>query len=166
MNSPSDSQENKRSLFDSAAASEAMRHAGMRVTPGRMKLMEVLAAKPGQYLSARELGEVLQSDGMLLPRASIYNTLTALESTGLVKQRHLPGRRGSEWSFIAPSARGRYAFEGAMKCRICGRVKVLRDSQVKSYFRNHRFQGFDMESAAVNVEITSICNRCKKLLET
>ena len=58
---------------------------GILPTPQRLKIAEVLLAKP-QHLSADEIIERLRQSGGSVSKATVYNTLHLFSECGLVKE--------------------------------------------------------------------------------
>jgi Fur family iron response transcriptional regulator len=65
---------------------------GVRVTPQRLKVAEVLLGSPA-HLSAEQIIEKMRTDGSQVSKATVYNTLKTLVSSGLVRQIHLDPER-------------------------------------------------------------------------
>jgi Fur family iron response transcriptional regulator len=74
---------------------------GVRATPQRLKVAEVLLASPA-HLSAEQIIEKMRADGAPVSKATVYNTLKTLVSCGLVRQIHLDPERSVYDSTRAP----------------------------------------------------------------
>lgn len=64
-------------------AARRLRAAGLRVTRGRLAVVEALA-RQGGHRTADELARALAAAGTALPRASLYHALAALVAGGVV----------------------------------------------------------------------------------
>ncbi len=62
---------------------QGIRRRGMRVTPQRYAILEYLRHSPG-HPSAEEISRAVNRSLPLASRATIYNTVAALESAGLI----------------------------------------------------------------------------------
>ncbi|MGB5491965.1 MAG: Fur family transcriptional regulator [Woeseiaceae bacterium] len=58
---------------------------GITLTPQRLKIAEILLAKP-QHLSAEQILEQLRESGSTVSKATVYNTLNLFGERGLVKE--------------------------------------------------------------------------------
>ena len=58
---------------------------GILPTPQRLKIAEILLAKP-QHLSAEQIIEQLRQTGSTVSKATVYNTLNLFGERGLVKE--------------------------------------------------------------------------------
>ncbi|MEJ2534952.1 MAG: Fur family transcriptional regulator [Gammaproteobacteria bacterium] len=65
-------------------AERLVRH-GARVTPQRMKLAEIVFAKP-QHVSAEQVLKVARAQGVRVSKATVYNTLNLFVECGLVRE--------------------------------------------------------------------------------
>ena len=72
---------------------EKFEHYGIAPTPQRLKIAEILLAKP-QHLSAEQILERLRESGGAVSKATVYNTLNLFGEHGLVKELSVdPERR-------------------------------------------------------------------------
>jgi Fe2+ or Zn2+ uptake regulation protein len=99
-----------------AATSDAatrLRTAGLRVTPGRLAVVEALE-REGGHRTADAIARALEGGGARLPRASLYHALAALVAGGVV--------------MVADAGPGTARYEVAgtwhhhLVCRSCGAV--------------------------------------------
>ncbi len=89
-----------------------LRRHGHRVTRARRLVCEILAAAPHEHLRAADIGE---RAGTRLDLSTVYRTLDALESIGLVEHVHLGP--GASAYHVAPSTRHHH-----LVCEECGRA--------------------------------------------
>jgi len=64
----------------------ALREAGMRITGPRRRVCEVLAAAPGDHLTAADIAARV---AVPVDTSTVYRTLDALESVGYVSHVHM-----------------------------------------------------------------------------
>ena len=69
-----------------ATAREALRAAGLRVTPQRVAILDVLTSAGGHHLSADDVWEQLSSARLSLDRSTAYRVLADLTDAGLLTQ--------------------------------------------------------------------------------
>ena len=89
-----------------------LRVGGHRITRARRTVCEILAAAPAEHLRAADIGE---RAGTRLDLSTVYRTLDALESIGLVEHVHLGP--GASAYHVAPSSRHHH-----LVCEECGRA--------------------------------------------
>ena len=96
-------------------AQQALRRSGMRLTPQRRTILEVLDAS-GSHLDAEALYYQAKARDPNISLATVYRTLAALKQIGLVQQRHLTpdDQRG----YYEMASQQHYHFT----CLRCGRV--------------------------------------------
>lgn len=71
-------------------ASAALREAGLRVTLPRLAVLDVILAT-GDHLAAEEIRERLEAADVNLPRSSVFNILSRLSDSGLIRRLELGG---------------------------------------------------------------------------
>lgn len=164
MNTKSTRQDGGNAEAELQAFTSLLRSEGMRVTPERLALRDVLRTGAGKYFSARMLAEALAESGAPVNAATVYNGIRTFERLGLVRKR----RRASDgsWTYAYTPASGKstdkLSVDLAIECKVCGKVKVVRDSQLTNYLRRHRFTGFDTSRGVVSIQISCECNRCRR----
>lgn len=98
---------------ETPGAAARLRAAGLRVTPGRLAVVEALG-REGGHRTADEIARALEGGGARLPRASLYHALAALVAGGVV--------------MVADAGPGTARYEVAgtwhhhLVCRSCGAV--------------------------------------------
>ena len=58
---------------------------GIRLTAQRLQIAELLLVAP-QHLSAEQIAEALQAQGLGVSKATVYNTLNLFAARGLIRQ--------------------------------------------------------------------------------
>jgi Fur family ferric uptake transcriptional regulator len=104
---------------DPAELLAALRREGLRITPARRAVCEVLAAAPDQHLTAAELHSAVQQQaGRRVDPSTIYRTIDTLEDAGLLHHVHL----GHGAGVIHLSAEDSHHH---ITCEVCGRTVDL-----------------------------------------
>jgi len=89
-----------------------LRERGMRWTPQRRMLVEILLGSDGHVTGADLVERCRASDPETTP-STVYRTLDALEEVGLVRHSH--GHDGREEYHVLPQAE-----HGHLRCTACG----------------------------------------------
>lgn len=97
---------------DWSAVRERLRARGLRWTPQRRTLIDVLAATDGHVTGAELVERCREVDPATTP-STVYRTLDVLEQLGLVRHGH--GADGREEFHVLPDAE-----HGHLHCRGCG----------------------------------------------
>ena len=92
---------------------DRLRARGLRWTPQRRTLIEVLAAADG-HVTASELVERCRAIDPATTPSTVYRTLDVLEDLGIVRHHH--GPEGREEFHVLPGSE-----HGHLHCRTCGR---------------------------------------------
>jgi Fur family iron response transcriptional regulator len=74
---------------------------GIRVTAQRLQIAELLLASP-QHLTADQIALALQQRGLLVAKATVYNTLNLLAARGLIRPLSVDGTRSWFDSNVEP----------------------------------------------------------------
>ena len=94
-----------------------LRDAGLRVTRPRLLVLDLLETVPGHH-SADEIVALLQQRESPLPRASVYNVLSALVDRGLVSMVSVgPGSTRYEYGGV---------WHHHFVCKVCGSIQDVR----------------------------------------
>ena len=123
--------------------------AGLRVTPQRLVLLDLLLAAGG-HLSADDLYRRARGSLPGLSATSIYKTLHALQEAGLVREVHVGA--GPVRYDAGPGQRHHHRV-----CRACGKIEDVPCS-ADACVAGHELDGF----AAEQVEVTfrGLCSDC------
>jgi Fe2+ or Zn2+ uptake regulation protein len=125
-----------------------LRAAGMRWTPQRRTLIEVLRATEGHVLAVDLIERCRQRDPMTTP-STVYRTLDFLEEMGFVRHGHGPD--GREEYHVLPGAD-----HGHLYCVGCGGSWEIRDDEAAVIVATlERALGFEVDLSHV-----TICGRC------
>jgi Fe2+ or Zn2+ uptake regulation protein len=125
-----------------------LRAAGMRWTPQRRTLIEVLRAADGHVLAVDLIERCRQRDPTTTP-STVYRTLDFLEEMGFVRHHHGPD--GREEYHVLPGAD-----HGHLHCVGCGGSWEIRDEEAATIVATlERALGFEVDLSHV-----TICGRC------
>src|SRR4029079_14463951 len=97
---------------------DRLRRRGLRWTPQRRTVMEVLAATDGHVTGAELIERCRDHDPQTIP-STVYRTLDVLEELGLVRHGH--GADGREEFHVSPGAE-----HGHLYCADCGARSEIR----------------------------------------
>ncbi len=121
---------------------------GMRWTPQRRALVEVLVASNGHVTGNELLDRCLAIDPETTP-STVYRTLDVLEEIGLVRHSH--GHDGREEFHVLPTTE-----HGHLRCETCGAMWEIEAGEARELTRTlagHR-------SFTVNLSHLTIVGRC------
>lgn len=135
-----------------SAAREELRARGMRWTPQRRLLIEVLSGTSGHVTGAELVERCRALDPSTIP-STVYRTLDVLEELGLV--RHAHGIDGREEYHVLPRTE-----HGHLHCSRCGRswdIEAGEAADLTSALRRER--GFEMDLS--HLTISGHCVDCR-----
>lgn len=125
-------------------ARDLLRAHGLRWTPQRRTLIDVLAASEGHVSAAEILQRCRAADPMTTP-STVYRTLDVLELVGLV--RHAHGPDGGEEYHLLPQDE-----HGHLYCSTCGRGWELNPAEAQGLVGVLAAQrGFEVDLSHVTV---------------
>ena len=127
---------------------ERIRARGMRWTPQRRALIEVLAQADGHVTGAELVERCREIDPATIP-STVYRTLDVLEDLGFVSHSHRAD--GREEYHVLPEAR-----HGHLHCLGCGTTWEIPEAEARSLV-----DGLERARAfAVDLTHVSIAGRC------
>ena len=133
-------------------AREQLRGRGMRWTPQRRTIIEVLAESRG-HLTGAELVERCRAVDPETTPSTVYRTLDLLEELGLVRHGH--GADGREEFHVQPGEA-----HGHLYCSSCGRSWEITDRQADDIVRAFRdADGFEVDLS--HVTVVGRCAACR-----
>jgi Fur family transcriptional regulator, ferric uptake regulator len=128
---------------------QRLRAEGMRWTPQRRILIEVLSSTDGHVTGAELVERCRERDPSTIP-STVYRTLDVLEELGFVSHSHAAD--GREEYHVLPDAE-----HGHLHCVECGRTWEIPAAEATSLLRGlERARGF-----AVDVTHLSIAGQCE-----
>ncbi len=135
-----------------ATARDELRARGMRWTPQRRLLIEVLQGTTGHVTGAELVERCRELDASTIP-STVYRTLDVLEDLGLV--RHAHGPDGREEYHVLPRTE-----HGHLHCSRCGRswdIEAGEAAELVAALRRDR--GFEMDLS--HLTISGSCAECR-----
>ncbi len=131
---------------------DLLRSRGLRWTPQRRALIEVLAKTRGHVTGSELVERCREADPATIP-STVYRTLDVLEELGLVRHGH--GADGREEFHVLPEGE-----HGHLHCEGCGRAWEIDAGEGQAILRSFAEQrGF-----AVDLSHVTIVGRCAECL--
>lgn len=135
----------------STAVREHLRRAGMRWTPQRRLILEVIEATDGHVTGSELVDRCRSLDPETTP-STVYRTLRVLEEIGVVQHAH--GRDGREEFHIRPAEA-----HGHLHCSSCGESWEISPADAAATVREFRDHlGFEIDLSHLSVGGT--CATC------
>jgi len=133
------------------AARDRLRARGLRWTPQRRLLLNVLADSTGHVTAAELIERCRAEDPQTIP-STVYRTLDVLEEIGLVRHGH--GADGREQFHVLPEAE-----HGHLHCRECGTSWEIEVRQAESLVTAlARERGFTVDLS--HLTVVGTCANC------
>ena len=131
---------------------DQLRRRGLRWTPQRRAILEVLGASAGHVTAAALLDRCREVDPEVTP-STVYRTLDTLESLGLVVHSH--GADGREEYHVVPEAEHAH-----VACETCGRTWEVDGTELGSLVEGlERMRGFSVSVS--HLTIAGVCADCR-----
>ena len=127
---------------------QRFRSQGLRWTPQRRVVVEVLAAADGHVTSAELVERCRQRNAATIP-STVYRTLDALEELGLIRHGH--GADGREEFHVLPAPE-----HGHRHCRECGTTWEIRGAEAAAI----RVAVLEASGFEVDLSHLTIMGRC------
>lgn len=141
----------RRTLFVSDAR-DLLRQRGLRWTPQRRVLLEVLAGADG-HITGTELVDGCRAVDPSTTPSTVYRTLDVLEDLGLVRHSH--GADGREEFHVLPAAE-----HGHIHCASCGRTWEISEGEAAEIIALlERDRGFALELS--HLTVVGRCDTCR-----
>ena len=135
-----------------AGVRDRLRSRGLRWTPQRRTLIEVLSRSDGHVTGAELVERCRARDPDTTP-STVYRTLDVLEELGYVRHSH--GAAGREEFHILPRSE-----HGHLQCRSCGRTWELDPADAATVTEPIRARlGFTADVG--HLTITGLCADCR-----
>jgi Fur family ferric uptake transcriptional regulator len=133
---------------DWSTVRDQLRASGLRWTPQRRTLIEVLSRTDGHVTGAELVERCRELDPSTIP-STVYRTLDVLENLGLLRHSH--GADGREEFHVQP-----VAAHGHLHCKSCGTTwEILAEEAAAVVESMRRIRGF-----AVDLSHLSIAGQC------
>jgi Fur family ferric uptake transcriptional regulator len=131
-----------------------LRRRGLRWTPQRRRVIEVLAAAEGHLTGADIVDRCRRLDPDTVP-STVYRTLDVLEELGLVRHGH--GASGQEEYHVQPMTE-----HGHLHCSSCGRQWELEAGEVAEFVAQlERKRGFRLDLS--HLTVVGRCPDCARI---
>jgi Fur family ferric uptake transcriptional regulator len=140
-------------VAESAALRVRLRERGLRWTPQRRMLLEVLEETDGHVTGAELVERCRALDAATIP-STVYRTLDVLEELGIV--RHAHGLDGREEFHVRPATE-----HGHLHCAACGRSWEL-DAAAAQPIRAAIAASHDFEVDLSHVTVAGRCASCRQ----
>jgi Fur family ferric uptake transcriptional regulator len=140
-----------------ATARDELHARGMRWTPQRRLLIEVLSGTAGHITGAELVERCRELDPSTIP-STVYRTLDVLEELGLV--RHAHGPDGREEYHVLPRTE-----HGHLHCSHCGRSWDIESSEAADLVAALRRER-DFEMDLSHLTISGRCADCRGISGT
>lgn len=135
---------------------ERMRRRGLRWTPQRRTVVEVLAQARGHLTGSELIERCRLRDPETIP-STVYRTLDVLEELGLVRHGH--GPEGREEFHVAPSAE-----HGHVHCAECGGTWEIGAAASRGIVQAlHDAEDFEVDLS--HVTVVGRCAACRRSAE-
>lgn len=132
---------------------ERLHERGLRWTPQRRLLVDVLAETDG-HVTGAELVERCREQVPEVTPSTIYRTLDVLEDIGLI--RHAHGLDGREEFHVRPARE-----HGHMHCSVCHRAWEIGADDVAGLVREfERERGFRVDLG--HLSVIGVCRECRE----
>ena len=134
-----------------AEARDLLRRRGLRWTPQRRTLIEVLAGADG-HVTGAELVERCRAIDPTTTPSTVYRTLDVLEAVGLIRHGHGPD--GREEFHVLPGGE-----HGHLHCSSCGQTWEIDAAETRAFVAGlRRTRGFRADLS--HVTLVGLCATC------
>jgi Fur family ferric uptake transcriptional regulator len=123
----------------SPSTADLLRGSGLRATPARRDVIDILQNTPG-HMTVAEVIELLRSNGASYDQSTVYRVLSDLRGVGLVAESRMsPGDTVFEWI--------NQSNHHHLQCVGCGRTLALDDELVQRFISEvHEQHGFHVNA--------------------
>jgi len=125
----------------------------MRKTPERFALLDRIFETPGHF-DVDALYVRMKEDGYPVSKATVYNNMQMLINAGLVR-KHQFGTQAAQYERVSQISE---ASHHHMICRVCGKVREVRDSDAIRALEQRQYPSFKAEY--VTLYVYGICSKC------
>jgi Fur family ferric uptake transcriptional regulator len=136
-----------------ASARDRLHARGLRWTPQRRLLLNVLSQADGHITASELIERCRAADPGTIP-STVYRTLDVLEELGLVRHGH--GADGREEFHVLPEDE-----HGHLHCRGCSRSWEIGSAEARSLVQSLE-SGRDFAVDLSHLTIVGLCSDCRK----
>jgi Fur family transcriptional regulator, ferric uptake regulator len=134
-----------------AGVRDRLRERGLRWTPQRRLLIEIMAGTDG-HVTATELVERCRAADPETTPSTVYRTLDLLEELGLIRHSH--GADGREEFHVLPQTE-----HGHLLCQACGQAWDVEGDEAAGLVRSlRRERGFQVDLS--HLSVVGVCADC------
>ena len=144
------------STLEPESVRDQLRQRGLRWTPQRRAILEVLASAAG-HVTAAELLERCRAVDPEVTGSTVYRTLDALEALGLVVHSH--GKDGREEYHVAPKEEHAH-----LACETCGSTWEVGSGEISALL-DQLESAREFSVSVSHLTISGICASCKGEIE-
>ena len=127
---------------------------GKRRTPERFKILES-ALEFAKQFTIEDLIDAMGAKNFIVSKATVYNTVLLLVEAGVLRHFSVENRshyeRADNVSFIH------------LKCKHCGKVKLVKDPNFMAYMNARKFMAFT--TSYYNLTVYGVCNDCARRIK-
>lgn len=127
---------------------------GLRRTTERYAILQRIMSINGHF-TIEELQKMLDSDGFLVSRSTVYNTIELLLDAKMLRRHVFEGLQAQYERITLPHTH--------LICTTCGKVKEVRDPHFAAFMNARRFNAFNTDHYSLYVYGT--CNTCARKLK-
>lgn len=131
---------------------------GLRITPSRMRILDIALSQSGRFKPQRVLDEGLQAGPERVSRATVFNTLPLLEEAGIV--RRLAHDREVTYEVIRQSVQLKARQQ--LVCRRCGKVQRLQAPKLAAWLGQLPFRDFTPDVDSAMLYLQGLCSKCRR----
>ena len=103
------------------------------------------------HFTTDELLKECQSQSIMVSRATVYNTVKLMLQAKVLQQHSFaPGRNNYERTSVTPMVH--------VVCRGCGKVKLVRDTNLEAYLHARKYPAFT--TLRYELYVYGLCNSC------
>lgn len=132
---------------------ESLRSRGLRWTPQRRQILEVLEATDGHITGSELVDRCRELDPSTTP-STVYRTLDMLEELGVVSHSHMLD--GREEFHVRPTTE-----HGHLVCDLCGASWELSEGEARPIVRTMK-RSRDFDVAIGHLTIVGRCAACRE----
>jgi Fur family ferric uptake transcriptional regulator len=141
-------------LRDTATVRDRLRERGLRWTPQRRTLIDVLSRADGHVTGSELIERCREVDPTTIP-STVYRTLDVLEELGLIRHGH--GADGREEFHVLPEA-----VHGHLHCGTCGRISEIDADDAAAFVTAIEARhGFAVDLS--HITVVGECSSCRDL---
>lgn len=126
----------------------------MRHTHERFAILEKIFGLT-EHFSVDDLFKIMCDSECRVSRATVYNSIELLERAGLVRKHRFDNRTAQYEKVNCISSVSHHH----LICRVCGKVREMRDSEAVKAIENRQFASFKTDY--VQLYVYGVCSRCQ-----